>query len=356
LASISQDYPAQIPNSGVLIMKTKFKLLTLSGSLLAAGMVLSSQAQAGAYALSSVVLKDGMITVTGGTATIGNSSGATRTAGTPAPMTLASDVKFGPLPNALPATQGTLRTDETTTAAGPTGGAGVNELGYDPFGKTATAYSWGDGRVISEQTADLSSLIALRNAAEGNIPGTGFANSGAENGSSSSLTSFTIDLGGPAALAFEFLANPYGRVSLEPDAALGSKAEANFDNNLTITAVDVVGIATGTQVFSWAPDGVLNSVPGGTEISDGDGTGAHGLNSTLGTTTAGDDLEFSPGSAFFFYSVETNPLAAGRYEFTLNTDESQFVIQNQIPEPATLALLGLGMLGMGFAGRRRRHV
>lgn len=334
------------------MMKTKFKLLTLSASLLAGGLVLSDQAQAGAYALSSVVLRDGNISVPGGTATVGITSSSTNTAGTPAPMTRASDTKLGPLPNALPATQGTVRTDETVTSAGPTGGPGAFEAGYTPFGKTATAYSWGDGNTPSEQTGG-GALIAVRNAAEGNIPLTGFANSGAENSSSSSLTSFTLDLGGPATLAFQFYANAYGQVILDLDSGIGSKAEANFDNNLTITAVDVAGIASNTEVFNWAPDGIINApggLIGGTELSD-----PENLNGTLGTVTAGDSLQFSPVNTFAFFSVITNTLPTGRYEFTLDTNESQFVSHNQIPEPATLALVGLGMLGMGFAGSRRRH-
>lgn len=333
-------------------MKTKFKLLTLSASLLAGGLALSEQAQAGAYALSSAVIRDGQVTVTGGTATLGVTSSATRTSGTPAPMTRASDVDFGPLPNALPATQGTLRNDETVTNAGPTGGAGAFEAGYTPFGPSGSAYSWGDGNTPSEQTG--GSLIAVRNAAEGNIPLIGFANSGAENSSSSSLTSFTIDLGGPAALSFQFFANPYAQVILDPNSGIGSKAEANFDNNLTITAVDVTGIAANTEVFNWAPDGIINApggAIGGTELAD-----SENLNGTLGTVTAGDSLQFSPVNSFGFFSVITNTLPTGRYEFTLNTDESQFVSHNQVPEPATLALVGLGMLGLGFAGRRRRHV
>lgn len=333
-------------------MKTKFKLLTLSASLLAGGLALSNQAQAGAYALSSVVLRDGQISVTGGTATLGITSSATSTAGTPAPMNNPGDVKFGPLPNATAASQGTLRIDETVTSAGPTGGAGAFEAGYTPFGKTATAYSWGDSNTPSEQTGG-GSLIAVRNAAEGNIPLTGFANSGAENSSSSSLQSFTLDLGGPATLAFQFFANPYGQVILDLDSGVGSKAEANFDNNLTITAVDVAGIAPNTEVFNWAPDGIINApggLIGGTELFD-----PENLNGTVGTTTANDNIVFSPLNTFAFFSAITNTLPTGRYEFTLDTNESQFVSHNQIPEPATLALVGLGMLGMGFAGRRHRR-
>lgn len=333
-------------------MKTKFKLLTLSASLLAGGLVLSDQAQAGAYALSSAVIRDGQVTVTNGTATLGITSSATNTSGTPAPMNNPGDVKFGPLPNATAASQGTLRNDETITTAGPTGGAGAFEAGYTPFGKTGSAYSWGDGNTPSEQTG--GSLIAVRNAAEGNIPLTGFANSGAENSSSSSLTTFTLDVGGPATLAFQFFANAYGQVILDLDSGVGSKAEANLDNNLTITAVDVAGMATGTEVFNWAPDGIINApggTIGGTELFD-----PENLNGTLGTVTAGDSLQFSPANTFAFFSVITNTLPTGRYEFTLDTNESQFVSNNQIPEPATLALVGLGMLGMGFAGRRRGHV
>ena len=326
-------------------MKTKFKLLTLSASLLAAGATLSTQAQAGAYSFSSVVLTNGRITVTGGEASLGVTSSATSTSGTPAPMTRAGDVQFGgpgqaPV-NAAPATQGTMvRADEDV------GGPGN---AYNAFGSAGnTAYSWADSNVVSVQTNGTG--IEIRNAAEGWIPGEGNANSGAENSSTSTLTSFDITLGGPATLAFEFMADPFGQVMLASDAAAGSKAEANFDNNLTITAVDVPGIATNTEVFSWTPNGVVDPVSGGTEISD-----AENLNGTIGTITAGDSITFSPGVGFGLFSVVTNELDAGRYQFTLNTDESQFVIQNQVPEPATLALVGLGMLGMGFTVRRRKQ-
>ncbi|MCB1872554.1 MAG: PEP-CTERM sorting domain-containing protein, partial [Gammaproteobacteria bacterium] len=41
---------------------------------------------------------------------------------------------------------------------------------------------------------------------------------------------------------------------------------------------------------------------------------------------------------------------------TLAVDLSIRNITTQVPEPATIALLGAGLVGAGFAGRRRKSV
>jgi PEP-CTERM motif len=107
-------------------------------------------------------------------------------------------------------------------------------------------------------------------------------------------------------------------------------------------------------MFSWAPDGTINLVPGiigGTETSDGEN-----LNLSINDLVAdGLDVRYSDnGATFSNFAAITGLLPVGTYTISLFTQESQLV--DKVPEPATLALVGLGMLGMRFAGRRRKHV
>jgi len=67
-------------------------------------------------------------------------------------------------------------------------------------------------------------------------------------------------------------------------------------------------------------------------------------------TTGGFAFDAGPGTPFFFDSTDVTPAFA-----VLGTPLSTVSLRAGVPEPATLGLMALGLLGAGFAGRRRRN-
>ncbi|MGK5068479.1 EDSAP-1 family PEP-CTERM protein [Janthinobacterium sp. AD80] len=222
-------------------------------------------------------------------------------------------------------------------------------------------YSRGDAQIVSTQFPSFpagSTSTQVVNVAEAHLDGpAGTADASGRNGST---TGFSVDfiVGSPTAtLSFDFLASPFMQVFLQSTVGQLSTATANLVVTFTITD------AAGLTVFNWAPDGVLGSIFGGTENADG-----ANLNTSLATNflTRGNLFTYDPsgcgtptgtgvgtacGSNF---SSVSNALTAGNYTLTLNAVESvDLVKQAATPEPGTLALLGLGLAGLGYARRRK---
>ena len=127
-------------------------------------------------------------------------------------------------------------------------------------------------------------------------------------------------------------------------AANSASAQAEIQTTVTLARDD------GTRAVTYTPGGLFGDClpAGGTCVTTGTGD----LNQQYAVSTdpasQGDFGSDSLGFAF-------DGLNAGDWTLVLNTTVRTLLIQD-IPVPGTVGLLGLGLTGLGFAGRRRKRV
>jgi hypothetical protein len=157
--------------------------------------------------------------------------------------------------------------------------------------------------------------------------------------------SFTLTAGQLFELSFD--ADGYLRTALGQD-----NIAANADYKWTASVDRLNPTGTVTHVLSWGPDGFVGEGYSGTCRTAGtchEYADAFALTDGVGTLTKDGESITDPGKGAFEMELF---LASGKYNFTINHSTHADAAVG-VPEPTTLALLGIGMLGMGVKRRRK---
>lgn len=183
------------------------------------------------------------------------------------------------------------------------------------------------GSAITIGTVPAGADAATR--ADASLAMNGVASGNSDVGTS---TTFNFTLGASDSMTINFSANPFTQAFVSSDSTATTNANARLS-----WSISIVDLMTGMSVFTYTPE-ELNAF---SNVSRTDGF--------PGTTT------YNPGVQSF--TASTGILSsASTYQITIQHNTLANALQAQaVPEPATLAIFGLGLLGIGAVGRRRKQ-
>lgn len=329
---------------------TKFKsLAAVAGACVA--MFSATSANAYVYALSHVEIKDFVLNIQPTLATTVNrySFNLTNTAsmlGNAAPSSFAActgttsstNCGVAPVLNAMAANapgSTPMRIENDFTFLGANG---------------VSSYSGSDSLITSAELVT-GTPTALNQIAESLLNTNGQAQANSEIQSNTSLSiSFTIASGpGPATLDLSFMADPDQRA--EVAGVVGDYlSQSNMNASITLTK------RNGGQV-GWRPQGTLandcTSTMVGVVCSETNDLENLNNNASAFFNPDTNDNSYDIAPIFSAFGIHLTGLTAGDYTIALNTVTSTS-ISRVVPEPGSLALIGVALLGLGFVSAKRQ--
>jgi hypothetical protein len=191
--------------------------------------------------------------------------------------------------------------------------------------------------------------------AEAKISSANNASSSAQIQSTTGFTfTFTVDGPNPVALDLSFLADPDMFAQIMNEGLNGYSnyaASADMAVTFTLSKDGVFGVGAG-----WAPNGEVDqNCQGGGGVSCLEISDTESLNGNVGTTSDNTNDQYSYGPnipGLVGYHSFISGLSQGNWTLVLKATTSTQL--THVPEPGALALMGIGLLGLGMSTYRRK--
>jgi hypothetical protein len=332
------------------------KLSTLAAAVTTAlTMAAAGQASASVYAGSGLAVEDLTIGITGfSTLSI---TGFTYTLNNTASLngvgTSTFDQTCGGLPSPGANTCGASFNQPVQNAPGSTVLRAENVFDYK--GPGTNQYANADSVILSSQLTGAANTDT-RQIAEAELQ-TGQTAGASSQISSTTGFNMTFTATGTGTLTLFFTADPDMRALInEPTAGVYS---ALSSMNASFTLLQTSG---GTGSATWAPGGdtVTSNCTVGGGILCAENFDSQNLNTnrvTLNNNNVPQDNSWDPlGFIFTPFGITITGLTAGTWDLGLNAKTSVNLLRQPVPEPGVLALMGIGLLGLGMSARRRKLV